>query len=655
LGNYVLDPALLAKPAAPTIPDATILPADTVPSFVVKAVTPASGMTVAMEFWYGPTDAITDNNYKLYETQYNSSKAQYGVGIEESVKVTGLPEGNWFWRVRAIGTMRKSEFSDSVEIDWAPVLISNVGGNGGKNDESVMVPVPWRNGDGNWPDNTRGIMPAGGASMIAEANPGSIRVTFSSSVWSAANSTMNCMEVWKSITSHTFSKKIYSIRHSYDSTTAGTATTRIQAVGANIDYISDDGGVTWSQYDAASTTKNLFGCLPFKIDGTWSYQTHCVAPYQDADGASTDLVNAAYRFDNAGAETPPVKLSLITTPGGTAANKIYGGLNEIAKVGNTGGTRSYQQSSMIVGDNGAIYFNRNIGGNAWPVQYGVTNWIKETTNTLQNLYSVYANDYNGTDYTAVAVGGFGTILRSDRSGMTSVAWTSLTILDKDGNDFKKAFNAVAGDDSAKSNTSKWVAVGESGYLFSSLDNGNTWTQREIMIDATTTFTQSFRDVRYGGGKWLAVADNYTAWTSTDTITWTAVTLPTDTYSRNLYSVDYDSVSGRFNIGGDGIILSSPAATFNWTTPYKVNPDESYTLERLWYRGSDANVKVYGTAVDSRNQLTNGGTVSSTIIDTDYKKGDELGYYLVIGNVKGGVAPQEVRCSGSVITATEYKK
>jgi hypothetical protein len=79
------------------------------------------------------------------------------------------------------------------------------------------------------------------------------------------------------------------------------------------------------------------------------------------------------------------------------------------------------------------------------------------------------------------------------------------------------------------------------------------------------------------------------------------------------------------------------------------------MKRLWYRGSLANLSTVGTPASVEGQLLNGQTVASTIIDTDYKKGDELSYYLVIGNIKSSTSPYVIKCGGAVITATEYKK
>jgi hypothetical protein len=657
MNNFVLDPTILPQPAAPTIID--ILPAAGVPEFKVAAVTPATGVVVAIEFWYGPTATITNNNYKLWGTQYNSSGAQYSFNQSESITVTGLPAGDWYWSVRMIGTRRKSDFSPSTLLVWNPVTAeSNVGDTDGAGDKSDMVLVPYVNGTTNWPNNTRGIMPAAGVTIITTGNPGSIRVNFSTSIWANTFSEMNCVELWKSTASEVFSKQVYSIRHSYDSTTAQTAVNRIQAIGLNMDYISDDGGVTWSLYDATSTTRSLTGSLPFWIDGTWNYQTHVVGSYQDADGVSPDYVNSGFRDDDGGTETPPVNIEFITTPTGVGTSKIIASFNDVAKIPYTGGTSSLNQSSIIVGDNGYLFFWRNISPFAQPIAFGSgQTWVKETTNTLQNLYSVYAGRTDGSgNYTVCASGSFGTIIKSTRVGVsTQSSWSSKSVEDSTGAEVIKNLYAVASDDTVSSSTSVWVAVGQNGTVVSSIDNGETWILRPIFLaDGVTPVTSTLRAVRWGGGKWLICGDGGTILTSTDSITWTIVSAPSGVTTRNFYSIDYSSVWDKFNIGGEGIILNTASSTIAPTSALQFTPDESYTLERLWHRGSHANVQTVGTAVSSQNRLVNGQTVSSTIIDTKYNIGDELGYYLVVGSVRG-VASQEVRVSGSVVTATEYKK
>jgi len=120
--NYITDPTIISTPDAPTL--LNILPSADVPSFQVSAVVPSSGVVYGMEFWYGPTIDIVNNNYILYDTQSSSSKSQYSAGDIETITVTGLVAGTYYWRVRAAGTQTKSLYSNSASLNWSPVVVA---------------------------------------------------------------------------------------------------------------------------------------------------------------------------------------------------------------------------------------------------------------------------------------------------------------------------------------------------------------------------------------------------------------------------------------------------------------------------------------------------------------------------------------------------
>jgi hypothetical protein len=667
LSNYVVDPGLLAKPDAPTIPSATILKDDDTPSFVVKAKIPESGITAAIEFWYGPTEQITDNNYKLYETQYNSAGSQYPIStpgnpVYESIKVAGMPAGTMYWRVRVIGLVRKSEFSDPVELIWSPKITNPVGSVSGKINPSNMIDVIYTNGQTMWPNNTRGVMPAGGTTIVGQNTNGSVHVFFSTSVYAATNPTFNLVELWKSSAYPTFTKKAYSIRHSYDATPLQQNATVLQAVGLNYDFRSIDGGYTWSEYNNNSTSKTLTASIPyFQTSSTFPYQTAVVGPWQNTDNSYPESVNAGYR-NNSGYSNP-VPIKFTTTPGGTGSYKISGGINDIAVVSNTAGTNGYRRASIAVGDNGAIYFYRNGGANVTdaPVSFtqNISTWTKETTGVLKNLYSVYgsAEDYTAA-YTCIVVGQSGQILKSNRQNYSSTeVWSAKSAVNTDNSDFTNTLYSVACNEAPALNDLVWVACGTDGSIITSTNNGETWYRYDALDYGTgEIITEDLRSVRYGGGNWVICGDNGTIITSTDGIGWYKIPAPTGYETRNFYSVEHSSDYLTFVIGGDGVILvnrSDLVTDFSVATGSNFSPDETLKYERLWYRGSLDDVMSTGTAATAEHQLQNGATVSSTIIDTQYTKGTELGYYLVIGSLKGD-ANQVVKCGGSVLSAVEYK-
>jgi hypothetical protein len=680
LNNYIVDTSVLGKPDAPTIVQATLQSSGNPPTFQVEGKTPSVGITVALEFWYSKTEAIGDaNTYILYDVQYNSSKPQYTTNQTELVTVTGLEEGTYFWRVRAVGSDRKSEFSDSVSIDWKPVVVSNVGAASGALDKPAMNVVPFTNGQMSWPDATRGIMPAGGTTIIASADPGSVRVTFSSSVWANANVDMNCIEVWKSTSSEVFSKKVFCIRHTYFLDVSTVPHSRLSAVGLALDLFSDDGGDTWVTYSSSSTSGPIAAILPladyrFVAQDLWPANIY--GPYQARTSNTNLFANygsrpfaAAAALSYTGIITEVYQVSA----GNYSSRDVNTNINDAIYGPRTSGTHidRYLPNSnnlasvkIIVTDNGGIYAKN--GSNI----LDDTGYYKEKSNTLNNLYSVYSNYEDANDnFTAIAVGGFGTVLKSSRNMNVSIGtamvnnpitWSGKDIFDLEGNKFLIHLYGVASDDAVELSTNKWVAVGERGAIISSLDNGETWTVREALNTDGSKITVTLRGIRHGNGRWVAAGENGVILTSDDTITWTRINkdyLVTNGWdTRHFYTVEHDILTNKFVVGGENIILNSSSTTTpDFVKRYVGSPDETYDMERLWYRGSHANARTTGTAVANTSQLLNGQTVSSTIIDTDYKKGDELGYYLVVGNIKGGATPPLVQAGGSVITATEYKK
>lgn len=138
--NYVTDPTIISTPITPVL--SNILPSADIPSFQVSATIPNSGVVGAVEFWWGPTVDIVNNNYILYETQTNSSNSQYAAGDIETITVTGLPAGNYYWRVRVVGSQTKSDFSPSASINWSPVIVapSSAGTNFEWNPTAIFCP-----------------------------------------------------------------------------------------------------------------------------------------------------------------------------------------------------------------------------------------------------------------------------------------------------------------------------------------------------------------------------------------------------------------------------------------------------------------------------------------------------------------------------------
>ena len=112
------NPLIVGKPNPPTFSDEDSQGG----TFLVNCVIPTPGQVIAMEFWFGPTPTIENNNYKLWETQTNSSGPVYAPGSTEQSQVVGFTSGDYYWAVRAVTQSTKSEFSNSTNLPWSPAL-----------------------------------------------------------------------------------------------------------------------------------------------------------------------------------------------------------------------------------------------------------------------------------------------------------------------------------------------------------------------------------------------------------------------------------------------------------------------------------------------------------------------------------------------------
>ncbi|MFY8211760.1 MAG: hypothetical protein ACOVLB_03760 [Candidatus Nanopelagicus sp.] len=110
------DPTIVGTPAAPTISNILVESG----TFSVNCIVPTPGQVIAMEFWYGSTPTIENNNYKLWDTQFNSTTPVYAPGQAESSNVVGFQPGQFYWAVRAITQSTKSAFSNATGQSWSP-------------------------------------------------------------------------------------------------------------------------------------------------------------------------------------------------------------------------------------------------------------------------------------------------------------------------------------------------------------------------------------------------------------------------------------------------------------------------------------------------------------------------------------------------------
>jgi len=107
----------------PTIPDDLYNPVATVPSFSVRAVVPTRRVYDNIEFFISNTTAGGVYTY------YNTLRPESGIFQPDSshdLQVTGLPEGQYFFKARAkIGSLTTPLSSASSGVNWTPGVILN--------------------------------------------------------------------------------------------------------------------------------------------------------------------------------------------------------------------------------------------------------------------------------------------------------------------------------------------------------------------------------------------------------------------------------------------------------------------------------------------------------------------------------------------------
>jgi hypothetical protein len=111
----VSDPGFISQPGTPTIAGGGSN------YFTVSSAVPDVGNVLAMEFWYSTTESITGNNYTLYNTQQPANQTLYTNGATETITITNLPAGTYYFRTRAQGEFSNSDFSNaSAALNWQP-------------------------------------------------------------------------------------------------------------------------------------------------------------------------------------------------------------------------------------------------------------------------------------------------------------------------------------------------------------------------------------------------------------------------------------------------------------------------------------------------------------------------------------------------------
>jgi hypothetical protein len=194
-------------------------------------------------------------------------------------------------------------------------------------------------------------------------------------------------------------------------------------------------------------------------------------------------------------------------------------------------------------------------GSSWTVRNS-----KSYTGTSPNFTGVKLNNVAYGAGTFVAVGNSGMIVSSANEGITWTARSSGVVAHLYGVSYL-----------TNSFTNIFLATGATGTLLTSPD-GITWTAQ------TSGVTSTLYSSAYGAGTYLVVGASGVIRSSLDGTTWSTVTSPT---SRDLNGIIYNAANSTNNfiaVGGYGGVFTSPNG-INWTartTPYPTSSGSSFS-------------------------------------------------------------------------------
>lgn len=166
------------------------------------------------------------------------------------------------------------------------------------------------------------------------------------------------------------------------------------------------------------------------------------------------------------------------------------------------------------------------------------------------------------------------------------------------------------------NGSIFVATGQSGSIFTSSDEGATWTSQ------TSGTASGINEVVFGNGIFAYAGTSGVFGTSPDGINWTAGTVGTTTFLR---AIDYGN--GLWIVGGDGgVIRTSSDGGSSWS-PQTSGTSSSITAiiyaGGLWvYVDAGGNV---GTSANGTSWTLQSAVSSDDLLDVQYFNGT---YYIM---------------------------
>ena len=679
----ISDPTIVGKPLPPTIENIN----QESGTFDVVMSISSPGAIIAVEFWYGPTPTIEGNNYRLWDTQFNSGTPVYTAGVTESSSVVGFAPGDYYWAVRCLTQTTKSDFSNSTSQSWTPSQIPTT-----KSCNQITTqPISYSNLYKLWAPNTRGT------AMVCDYIPSSTGIDITGVPLKSVAVTGN----YGDKTPGTYPATIGAPTMAGGVQATGTVT--VDSSGALATFtLTNPGSGYITQPTITSSGANAGGSGTMIFTATLANTSIKVDFNQTVYSATggTGLVSELWQAVNAW------NMSIISLGYGsngfvytaiTTAQNVDGSVTNKYAIYFTGNMQSDQSPNpdtyvdfkvlsnnylndscgnssnvyIVVGENGTLYRSPT----------GYDNWTQPTLPPNAATMNLMKVIWTGSLF--IVVGGLAGVsyIMTSSDGVT---WT------------ERVYTNTAMLWSVANNGSHVVVMGSNFWIFESTNGGTTWTSAQI--PGATGFYMY--DLTYDSHNsiWIAVGEGdgtSAIMISTDNAYSWYQTYGGSTPGEELYGVatNFDVYSDTFAVGTNGQFVyssdggqtwvqSGPPITTTWNTIRKYNGAffamiddpaaygnitwviSTSTLDwkfinfwqtlRLWSYGSNPTDPYNTTIQPTPDQLQNNASIGASLTSGAYFAGSTVRYMLVAGDLNNPSTPSTVYSSRKSITITEYK-
>ena len=602
----ITDPTIIGTPAPPTIVNANV-DANT---FDVECVIPNPGSIVAMEFWYGPTPTIENNNYRLWDTQTNSSTPVYTAGTIESSTVVGFQPSTYYWAVRAITQTTKSQFSNATAQSWSPAQPAART----LCEQTLSQEVIYSDAFKLYSPNTRGsvltcsITPAQDGSDMGGTANSQIQVDIGINAYAASQTSGLVAELY--MATDRFRKTIRDLCTGPNGYLMITSN-GVQMLGAIVPSPDPEAQHDLSCYtEVFTTTETLFAC-----EGNSNIYV--------AGGANGKMYYSTTGYNNWTAATTPTEL-------------VGKDINDIL----------YVSSLNLFVAVGGIFNGTVSGGTAYIMTSpdGIT-WTTRLNQTSSNALICVA--HNGSTLVSLGYAFF------TAKSTNATSWT--TGFSSGGSTF--SLSGITWN--ATSNI--WIAVGNT------FINGNTYSRIVTSPNAATLtwtvrYSSSLANTSLQGvSNYFSVYnDNFAAGLqgeivySPDGFNWEQQANP----FSGVFNV-CTNFGSKFYILGQNIVyngyITSPPLVWDVNDASQAfQPIYFWETFRIWNYGSSPNSSYVNTIQPIQDQLPNNVPVAAIVKTGAYVAGAEIRFILVAGNLNNPTTPVTTYAGRKSLALTEFK-